>query len=291
MPKYSDTFSSDKHVIAAVDADLYAFRWAAAITHNVAAVTDAEFEAKLRKRFDEFVDELTLNVAPDEVVWAFSHTTNFRKSVNRCYKSNRSFDVNPMLGAQAKARELICGWVTPVQFLGLEADDILGIIATDPRDDAVVVIVSYDKDMRQLPATVYQTIDFKKSGVVTEAKGFYTVCQAEADEFYWKQVLMGDRVDGYFGIPGCGIKSATDFWDKHLRHKSDSVRWSLVAKEYEWHYLDEQYFARMARSARILRHGDYKRSVTHHNAAFVKLYGPADSLEQWLTVVAEQDCK
>ncbi|NIP35027.1 MAG: exonuclease, partial [Thermoplasmata archaeon] len=35
-----------------------------------------------------------------------------------------------------------------------------------------------------------------------------TITKVEADRFWMKQTLMGDKTDGYDGIPGVGPKTA-----------------------------------------------------------------------------------
>jgi hypothetical protein len=76
---------------------------------------------------------------------------------------------------------------------GNEADDLIGIYANLSGYDNVVV-VSIDKDFEQLPTTIFNPTkwEWKTVDTWTATKNFY------------KQILMGDRVDNIIGINGVG---------------------------------------------------------------------------------------
>ena len=71
----------------------------------------------------------------------------------------------------------------------LEADDAMGIYATKHPGN---IIVSPDKDMRQIPGKLYnmdEVID------ITPEDGM---------QWHYIQTLAGDQTDGYSGVPGIG---------------------------------------------------------------------------------------
>jgi len=111
------------------------------------------------------------------------------------------------------------GWTVD----GLEADDLLGIVATSDRENNV--ITSLDKDMRTLPDVSWY--NFKSGEWEYQSK-------EEARHFFLVQVLAGDSVDGYKGIPGIGPKKA----EKILLESGNS--WTTVVEAYGRHGLTER---------------------------------------------------
>lgn len=122
---------------------------------------------------------------------------------------------------------------------GLEADDVLGILATHPGNaNRRRVIVSGDKDLAQIPCTLY---DFNRD-TWTE------VTEADGDFLHLLQTLTGDPVDKYPGCPGLGPKRAPAV---------ASGGWPSVVAAFEKAGLTEDDALIQARVARILRFADY----------------------------------
>jgi DNA polymerase-1 len=131
---------------------------------------------------------------------------------------------------------------------GLEADDVMSIIATDPKytSEFDITIWSQDKDMKQVPG-VY--LDNTKDGVEFTSNH-------EANRFRYLQCLTGDPTDGYGGCPGYGPVGAAKYLDN-------------VGLETEGDYLDRVISAYMnagksiefalsqINCAFILRHSEY----------------------------------
>ena len=90
-----------------------------------------------------------------------------------------------------------------VMWKNLEADDVMGIMATEPTQEDRV-LVSIDKDMRTIPCTL------SNDGSTTTQ-----IPQRLADYNFMLQVLTGDKVDGYDGIDGVGIKTAEKLIKKY----------------------------------------------------------------------------
>ncbi len=131
---------------------------------------------------------------------------NFRYAIDNNYKANRKDAPKPkfydslrlFLQQEYKAE------FTP----GQEADDALGITQceellkmmgrTAPPKAEVSVICSIDKDLLQIPGLHYNL-----------AKGvFTTVTHIEGIRHFYKQLLIGDRVDNITGVRGIGeVKS------------------------------------------------------------------------------------
>jgi DNA polymerase-1 len=128
-------------------------------------------------------------------------------------------------------------------FAGLEADDVMGILATKPSDKRRI-ICSADKDMKTLPATIWNGKDLET----------YSVLQA--DMFHMYQTLIGDTADGYKGCPGIGPVKAEKLLAE-ATNEGVQYMWPAVVAAYESKGLTEADALLQARLARILRHSDW----------------------------------
>jgi DNA polymerase-1 len=169
-----------------------------------------------------------------DTVIALTGKGNFRKDLFPLYKANRQGTRKPLCYSDL-AKRLKDNYKV-VQYDGLEADDILGILATKPSQ-RTRIIVSDDKDMRSVPCTLYA------KGEVTE------VSEAEADYNHLYQTLCGDQADGYPGCPGIGpVKAAKILAD---------TSWKSVVKAFNDADQSAVYALTQARLARILRWADW----------------------------------
>jgi DNA polymerase-1 len=130
-----------------------------------------------------------------------------------------------------------------LRFPPLEGDDLLGI-STDGVAD---VIVSYDKDLRQIAGAHYNPLTHHWSQVT----------QAEADHWHLMQTLTGDPTDGFKGVPGIGSAKAT----KVLEGLTEEDAWTAVVNCYKAHSLTEEDALLQARVARVLRRNEFNAST------------------------------
>lgn len=167
------------------------------------------------------------------VILFFSDAINFRKRVDPNYKGHRN-------------RKKPCGYKRVIHKLHdeyrvirmpeLEADDAIGIYATS-NDDCV--IVSPDKDMKQIPG---QLFNMEETFTITPSEGW---------EWFLIQTLAGDSTDGYSGAPGFGVKTSAKFFAEN------GYTWDSVVKAFEQKNLTEEDALRNARLAKILTSEDY----------------------------------
>lgn len=159
---------------------------------------------------------------------------NFRKDLApEEYKSRRKGVRKPL--AFKPLREWVMSKYRCIWRPKLEADDVLGIIATAPsRGNQTRIVVSEDKDLQTIPGWLF------RGGVLTK------ITEQEADRFWLTQALTGDPTDGYSGCPGVGPKTA----EKILGGKPD---YGLVELAYLKAGLTKEDALRNARLARILR--------------------------------------
>ena len=126
----------------------------------------------------------------DEMILFFSDSKNFRKDIQADYKGHRN-------------RKKPCGYRRVINRLAdeypvikmpkLEADDAMGIYASKNPGN---IIVSPDKDMKQIPGMLY---NFDES---------FTITKEEGAKWHLIQSLAGDNTDGYAGVPVIGVKRA-----------------------------------------------------------------------------------
>jgi DNA polymerase-1 len=164
-------------------------------------------------------------------------TPNFRLAIDPSYKSSRVEKRKPLCYA-ALRKEADDTYKTQV-IPGLEADDVMGIRATNPGANAI--IVSQDKDMKTIPGRIWTGDEL------------LTISKAEADYWHMFQTLTGDAVDGFKGCPGMGPVGA----QKLLKAIDPDLMWTAVVAAYQNKKLTEADALRNARLARILRWDDW----------------------------------
>lgn len=186
-----------------------------------------------------------------EIVMCFSDYRNFRKTILPSYKANRSGKRKPL------AYSSMVDWVgenfTCKCIECLEADDVIGILATEPETNNV--IISGDKDMRSIPGLFYDLIHNE----------FYEVSKDEAQRWHYYQTLVGDTADNYKGCPKVGTVGANKILDAECS-------WDAVVKAFEKAGLSEDEALVQARVAKILQWEDYEL-----NNKAVVLWTPKDT--------------
>jgi len=169
----------------------------------------------------------------DEMILFFSDSKNFRKDIQKDYKGHRN-------------RKKPCGYRRVINKLSeeysvikmptLEADDAMGIYATQYPGN---IIVSPDKDMKQIPGKLY---NFDES---------FTVIKSEGAKWHLVQSMAGDNTDGYAGVPGIGVKRAVALFEEK------GYSWKTVVEAFKEKGLSEEVALTNARLARILTTEDY----------------------------------
>jgi DNA polymerase-1 len=177
----------------------------------------------------------------------FTGANNFRKRLLPSYKSNR---VNGKPLVYQETVMAVEERFRTERLEGLEADDLLGILATTLPKYAGAVVVSLDKDMRTFPGVHLNPL---------KDKAPFAVSERMADYNWMKQTLMGDSSDGYEGLRGVGEVKAV----KILGTSLDALGslWSRVAKAFADKGKTQGDALVQARMARILRREDYDRDT------------------------------
>ena len=233
--------------IGLLDADILAYQVAA--THEVRVDWDGDGEvsqyvtslesakAKIDKTIGEYMWQLKL----DKMIICLTDKHNFRKDILPTYKDNRKATLKPLLLSTLK--EYMSSNYESFIRPGLEADDVLGILATHPTlVPGKKVIISIDKDLTQIPGLYFNPDKHTKAVKITAEEGNY---------FHYMQTLTGDSVDGYKGLPGIGPKKA----EKILEGTTDP--WGDIVSAYMGKGLTEDDALVQAQVARICQHQNY----------------------------------
>ena len=221
-----------------IDADFIVYKSCAAAEDEIdwgddVILVTSKFSEALKNVRRE-LDRIAINFAANaKMILFFSDSKNFRKKIYPDYKGHRNrkkpCGYRRIISELAKSYEVI-------RMPELEADDAMGIYATANPGN---IIVSPDKDMRQIPGKLY---DLKEVVDITPEEGM---------QWHFIQTLAGDQTDGYSGVPGLGTKRAASLLEE------SGYKWSTIVKAFKDKGLDEQEALVNAQLARILQYTDY----------------------------------
>lgn len=168
----------------------------------------------------KLVEDLKGDNAPTHMAVIFDHSgKSFRNEFYPEYKAHRPpapEDLVPQFALTRKATEAFS--IMSIEQKGYEADDLIATYTQMAREQGGrVTIVSSDKDLMQLVETdqvrMLDTMKNKWIGEPEVAEKFGVT----PDKVIEVQALCGDSVDNVPGVPGIGIKTATqliqDFGD------------------------------------------------------------------------------
>lgn len=223
-----------------IDADIVLYRAASSVEREVEYETDywvlSTDVAEAISAFEDSVSFLLKQANTNAYALCFSDSKNFRKDIAADYKANRT-QRKPMAFPVIRQRVIDANKDRVIIMPSLEADDAIGILATSKPN---MLIWSADKDLRQIHGKH-----------VTEF-GIVEISEAEADRWFYMQILTGDAVDNYKGCPGIGPKRAEAILDK-----AGDNPWEAIIKAYTSAGLTEEDALTQARLARILRACDW----------------------------------
>ena len=169
----------------------------------------------------------------DEMILFFSDSKNFRKDVNSLYKGHRN---RKKPCGYRRVINKLCDEYPVIKMAKLEADDSMGVYSTKHTGN---IIVSPDKDMKQIPGKLY---NFEET---------FTITKSDGAKWHLIQTMAGDNTDGYSGVPGIGVKRATQLFEK------EGYSWKTVVKAFKEKDLSEEVALENARLAKILTNDDY----------------------------------
>lgn len=206
----------------------------------------------------------------DDIIYALSSDSNFRKRHFPTYKSNRK-NVKKPVGLKWLREYLVENRekYNILMMEELEADDAIGIAATS---DPNVAIYSQDKDLRTIPVKQW---NFKLDKFIIPE-------YIDSIRWLYTQVLTGDAVDGYSGCPRIGkVKAGNALANCYTELELLEMTYNLYWNHYGETAKEE--LLRQIGQARILHLHDYLELVE-----FDTTYDPfkifnvtQDTLDEW----------
>lgn len=232
-----------------LDSDIVAFAFASAAQSkfdfgDTGICQSVEELSDVVPKVHDWITSLMEKLHADELIVCLSvpSVECWRLQVLPTYKGNRKDVVRPVLLQQVKdyLAEEYLSYTRPT----MEADDVMGILATHPNIvKGAKIIVSEDKDMQTIPCQLFRPKRDNKPRRISEER---------ADWYHMYQTLIGDATDGYKGCPGIGPVKA-----EGILGCSSKEYWTSVVSVYESKGLTEEDALIQARVARICRAEDY----------------------------------
>ena len=183
-------------MVALFDAD--SLVWAS--SYGVEEDIDLAIE-KYNDSFTNIIYDLNEIYDISEVITFNNSKGNFRKILDTNYKANRKSSGMPSI--LTELHDYVTETYNSVSKYSLETDDLVAaywknIAEEDGRD--TVIIVSIDKDYKQLPALIYN-YHYKHRCV-------YDIEPVEALYNFYEQMIIGDSIDNVNYCKGYGKKYA-----------------------------------------------------------------------------------
>lgn len=169
-----------------IDGDIFCYR--------VGFSCNSEAEEVCISTLDSYLSDIIMKFDVQPYTVVITGKGNFRNdvAVTAPYKGNRKKDKPIHYNA---IRERMKTYWGALETSGIEADDLISILATQNTDS---VIISIDKDFDQVPGKHF---NFVKNihYVIEEKEGLFN---------FYMQMLVGDRIDNIIGAAGYGpVKS------------------------------------------------------------------------------------
>jgi DNA polymerase-1 len=242
-----------------IDGDVLVYKTAFAAEQNIdwgeGLHTLHSDEESAKATVDNAITSLLERLEADDYVVALTchETPNFRLSIYPQYKMNRADNRKPLVWG-ALREHLKWKWDAKLK-PNLEADDILGILATNHSFEKKYIgheieriICSIDKDFKSIPCLFYN---------MKKREGIEKFNEHDANYFHMVQTLIGDKTDNYPGCAGIGPKKAEAILNPAETGGDYVAMWPRVLHAFKKAGFGPEYALVQARLARILRASDY----------------------------------
>lgn len=200
---------------------------------------------KVKQHVRRFIANVNTNSMCKEVIMFYQKQghKNYRNVILPEYKGHRTTSDAIALWKPVILEAFKEAGAYPLSHI--ESDDAQSILADHIGYDKVVVITG-DKDMRQIPCLIYNP--FKKN--LDYKQRWFTSEPAEATRFLWEQVLQGDPTD----MPGelCGIEGVGKVTAKKLLTPPALIG-KVISEQYTKKYGKEEGFKRCNRTFMMVR--------------------------------------
>ena len=248
-----------------LDADIPIFKFASVAQTTEPSWDEGGEEDIVLEDFEEVCSEVDGYVATmmnflraDRIIVCLSEPKremNWRRTVLPTYKEARSKTASPVYRQPLTdyMAEKYESFLKPT----LEGDDVLGILATNPKViKGDKILVSGDKDLRTIPSRQFTD---SRNLMFNPDKDSIPYWNSEwlADYYWMWQTLIGDSTDGYTGLPKCGPARAIEVLDIPKPTSTLEVMWPKVVSEYAKKGLTEDDALVQAQVAKICRTEDF----------------------------------
>jgi DNA polymerase I len=141
---------------------------------------------------------------------------NFRNEIYKEYKANRSEAPEDLAPQFEYIRKSVKAFNLPsIELINYEADDLIATYAKKiTQGGGKVTVISSDKDLMQLVSDNVRLYDPMKSKVLGE-KEVIEKFGVKPNQVIDVQALAGDSSDNVPGVPGIGIKTASELINKY----------------------------------------------------------------------------
>ena len=230
------------------DADIIAFKAAAATEQPInwgdGIWTLHGYEQDVIDHAMSYMQSVADKLDTQDVLLFLTGANNWRKDILPSYKSNRKDTRKPLL--LPFIRQFMVDNLGAIIVDTFEADDLLGIEATSTDD---CIIVSEDKDLKTIPAMVYNPQKDDEPVRISEFTAAWN---------HMFQTLTGDSTDGYSGCPKVGPVAA-----KKILQDIDQVEdlWPAVVAAFKKQNLSEEVALQQAQVARICHASDFDKET------------------------------
>lgn len=230
------------------DADIIAFKAAAATEQPInwgdGIWTLHGYEQDVIDHAMSYMQSVADKLDTQDVLLFLTGANNWRKDILPSYKSNRKDTRKPLM--LPFIRQFMVDNLGATIVDTFEADDLLGIEATSTDD---CIIVSEDKDLKTIPAMVYNPQKDDAPVLITEFTAAWN---------HMFQTLTGDSTDGYSGCPKVGPVAA-----KKILQDIDQVEdlWPAVVAAFKKQNLSEEVALQQAQVARICHASDFDKET------------------------------
>ena len=174
------------------------------------------FCSMLFKLLEESRSDESINKPTHFAVIFDSARKNFRNEIYKDYKANRSEAPEDLAPQFEYIRKSVEAFNLPsVELINYEADDLIATYVKQIVNlGAKVTIISSDKDLMQLVSNKVRLYDPMKSKILGE-KEVLEKFGVKPNQVIDVQSLAGDSSDNIPGVPGIGIKTASELINKY----------------------------------------------------------------------------
>jgi len=158
-----------------------------------------EAQSKFDEVYMQIINKIEETYEVDKVITFNNAIGNFRKQISKTYKSNRlNRDIPKILN---DLHNYVTFAYDSKQGKGIETDDLVATYwsnLTEIMGRDKVIIVSIDKDYKQLPCLIYN--------YHSKHQCYYDISEAEAKRNFYTQMIVGDTADNINFCKGYGEK-------------------------------------------------------------------------------------